>query len=66
MFIPQWVGYYPEVENESKEVKIAYAYLENKWKNGDRIDIDNTQSSYLYYYCYKIKTNVLLIILKNH
>lgn len=60
MFIPEWVGYYPEVENESKEVKTAYAYLENKWKNGDRIDIDNTQSSYLYYYCYKINDECLI------
>ena len=32
MIIPEWTGYFPEVENESNKVKEAYTYLENEWE----------------------------------
>lgn len=60
MIIPEWTGYFPEVENESDKVKEAYTYLENEWENGNRVDIVDNQSSYLFYYCYRLNDKCLV------
>lgn len=60
MIIPEWTGYFPEVENESNKVKEAYTYLENEWENGNRVDIVDNQSSYLFYYCYRLNDKCLV------
>ena len=59
MKIPNWQGYYPEVENESKEIKKAYGYLQERWFNNIKVKLDDNKISYLFYYCYRINDKCL-------
>lgn len=51
MNIPEWSNYYPELKNASNAHKKAYQYLTENWEQGKKVDLDDSRSSYLFYYC---------------
>lgn len=60
MNIPEWSNYYPELKNASNAHKKAYQYLTENWEQGKKVDLDDSRSSYLFYYCYKLNDQFLV------
>ena len=60
MNIPEWSNYYPELKNASNAHKKAYQYLTGNWEQGKKVDLDDSRSSYLFYYCYKLNDQFLV------